>query len=477
MNDILNFIKNNKYNLFLAVAWLIITVITMFHHELWRDEAQVWCLVRDADLITIIKEIQTEGHPYLWYLMNLPFAKLGFPVISMQIIGLIFVFSAVLLVLFKSPFNRFLKFLILFNAGMLYFLPIVARNYALISFFMFAIATVYHKRHDKPLLYLFLLFCLSQTHSLMLCFVWILLLLFTFEYIKSDKKNNSVNFFIFLSFLNILFLTIMPILNIEKNLSVSLFKNHLNSFSYFKLLTDIFYVGFLSNIFEKNIFECFFIALTSIFAIIIISVFKCDKKIGSIFFFYFIYTVIILFFIWGGGIIQQKVFLILLCNIFCLWILENKECFIYKKILEISLSLFLLFFLSYTPFMIKNEYISNFSGGKEIASYIKNNLSSESIILFYGYIPTISSISAYLPNVKIYSFDNEKYISFFKFSFNDKTLEPDTFPTNAKYIISSKNFNLTDNNFFVETDISLSGENYYLYRFENKDEFVSLRNQ
>lgn len=407
MNNALNFIKNNKYNLFLTITWLIITITTMLHHELWRDEAQVWCLVRDADFVTLIKEIQIEGHPYLWYLLNLPFAKLGCPVISMQIIGLIFVFLAVLLVLFKSPFNKFLKFLIVFNSGMLYFLPIVVRNYALIPFFMFAIADIYPKRHDKPLLYLFLLFCLSQTHSLMLCFVWVLLLFFTFEYAKLTKKNNLVIFLFFLSYVNMLFLTIMPILNIQRNIAVIGF---LKSLSHLPLFPSVqytiigsLYTCYLPSILDENIWEYSPIVFLFIFAVIIFSLFKNDKKIGFIFLFSFIYIVAILYFIWGAGVSLQKLFLILLCNIFCLWILQNKKYFIYKKNLKILLALLLSLYLSYSTWFIKNEYSSNFSASKETAYYIKNNLSSENVILFDINANLCSSLSAYLPNVKIYS--------------------------------------------------------------------------
>ena len=101
MNKIKNYILNNKFNICLIILWLIITGFTMFNHEIWRDEAQVWCLVRDTNIFELFFLTQTEGHPILWYLLNLPLAKSGLSVFSMQILSLIFVFASVILFTLK----------------------------------------------------------------------------------------------------------------------------------------------------------------------------------------------------------------------------------------------------------------------------------------------------------------------------------------------------------------------------------------
>jgi len=44
----------------------------IFHHEIWRDEAQVWCIVRNVNLSEIFQITKIEGHPMLWYLLVLP---------------------------------------------------------------------------------------------------------------------------------------------------------------------------------------------------------------------------------------------------------------------------------------------------------------------------------------------------------------------------------------------------------------------
>ena len=65
------------------------------HHEIWRDEAQVWLVVRDLNLFGIIDHVRIEGHPLLWYFIVMLPAKLKLPVFSMQVLSLGFMLCAV----------------------------------------------------------------------------------------------------------------------------------------------------------------------------------------------------------------------------------------------------------------------------------------------------------------------------------------------------------------------------------------------
>ncbi|MCD7878381.1 MAG: hypothetical protein LUG16_00425, partial [Candidatus Gastranaerophilales bacterium] len=117
----ISFIKNNKFNILLVAIWLFITIFAMFSHEIWRDEAQCWCLARDLNFVELFSAARVEGHPMLWYLLLFPLAKIGFPVISMQVLSLFLVFLAVVFFVFKSPFDNIFKFLFVLSAGMAYY--------------------------------------------------------------------------------------------------------------------------------------------------------------------------------------------------------------------------------------------------------------------------------------------------------------------------------------------------------------------
>ena len=84
-----------KYSVFLIILWFVIVLFAAFNHEIWRDEAQVWCIVRDLNFFDAFQMARNEGHPFLWYMVVMPFAKLGLPVEAMQIVGLMFVFASV----------------------------------------------------------------------------------------------------------------------------------------------------------------------------------------------------------------------------------------------------------------------------------------------------------------------------------------------------------------------------------------------
>ena len=120
----------NKGNLIILILWFLIVFVTAFNHEIWRDEAQVWCIVRDLNFLEAFNTARIEGHPFLWYLLVMPFAKMGLPVEIMQIIGGMFVFASVIFLVCKAPFNYFEKIIIVFSAGMIYYLPVIVRNYA-----------------------------------------------------------------------------------------------------------------------------------------------------------------------------------------------------------------------------------------------------------------------------------------------------------------------------------------------------------
>ena len=81
--------KSNKiYNviekiieLIVLLSFVVLTYYVGSHHEHWADEAQAWLLARDLNPLELFRQMKYEGHPFLWNLILMPFAKLGFPYI------------------------------------------------------------------------------------------------------------------------------------------------------------------------------------------------------------------------------------------------------------------------------------------------------------------------------------------------------------------------------------------------------------
>ena len=78
--------KDFIYNILIVLIYAIFTLILVLHHEVWRDEAQVWQLCKNLSLLELFKHLATEGHPSFFYLINMPFAKMGCPIIAMQLL-------------------------------------------------------------------------------------------------------------------------------------------------------------------------------------------------------------------------------------------------------------------------------------------------------------------------------------------------------------------------------------------------------
>jgi hypothetical protein len=447
----MDFIKRNKFNIILLILWLFITTFTMLHHEPWRDETQVWCIVRDLNFIDILKSTQLEGHPVLWYYLVMPFAKLGLNVISMQIISLILVLLGVIILLFKSPFNNFQKTIITLSAGMLYYLPIVARNYALIPVFLYTLAYLYPKRNEKPLFYTITIMFLANTHLLMFAFSGILAIFFIFEQLNEIKNNwdnfknqqiqNKIAQLIPIALLIINFVLMIAIFYPAQhtNTAINTYKYYIadeTTYTMFRNFAGIFFLKIFNNIYTTILFY-------GLMLMSAIALFKKDKKIFSTFLFSFCYIMYIFYSVWFSGVQYQKEFSLFLIIIFCFWVsYENKN-----KFLNYTLNTIFIISMIIGFFPIASDIKYNFSGSKQAVQFIKSNLSNEKVLLYNGSDYAISSISAYLPDVKIYSLVTKQYYTFYNFSAYRKKKLP--IPKEANYMILQSPSYINENYDFI----------------------------
>ncbi len=162
------FIKENKIELIIMLIYISVTfLISIFFHEKWRDEAQAWLMARDLNFVGLFRQVKYEGHPFLWHLILMPFAKLGFSYIIQSIISLIFMWMFAWLLLKKSPFKMFVKIIILFSLPIIYSYPVISRNYSLIPIALSIIAILYKERNEKKIRYILSILFLAYTHVLM----------------------------------------------------------------------------------------------------------------------------------------------------------------------------------------------------------------------------------------------------------------------------------------------------------------------
>lgn len=183
---------NNLCNIFLLVAYSMLTLFCSWKHEMWFDEAEAWAIVKYNDMTELFEVLKSEGHPILWYLIIKLAVFFNIKAEFMPFIGCMFSIATVILVLWKSPFNIRMKIIILFSSGMIYYNTVMSRVYCLIPLLLCLLAYIYPVRKERPLLYGIIVALLTNTHIFMFGLIASLGIYMIIDLI-TDWRANSAN--------------------------------------------------------------------------------------------------------------------------------------------------------------------------------------------------------------------------------------------------------------------------------------------
>ncbi len=431
------FIKKNKINLIVMLCYSIITFIILLFHESWRDEAQAWLIARDLNIIDIFVQMKYEGHPVIWYLILVPFAKLGLPYIFVKIVSWLICNIAVWLILKKAPFNLILKILFIFSMPMIYLYPSISRSYCLIPLAITLVAIYFGQRHEKPIQYILSILFLANTHVIMYGMVGILLLLFYIEELIQNRKTNSKEQKkkVYISLIVIivgLILTLIPILiSMTTNTDVSLTSNT-SIFENTKSKMENAYGKIMTGCFGENelILKIVAIALIILLCYEIRYHFKnalviiCTEGLQ-----FLIYT-----YVYMGS--EQRVSTLILLMMFIFWIQNDKkektvninknekELVNNQKYLKrqkrkeqlTNVAEYILVFVLIINIVngidaVNKEIKTNYSSAYETSKWIKDNLEDDSIFICTS-MPLSSAIIPYIGKDVFWSPQTLDYFSF-----------------------------------------------------------------
>jgi hypothetical protein len=357
----------------LLVLYCILLFVTLYHHEIWRDEADPWLLARDVSSFSeFIFYARNSGHPLLWHLSILPFAKLGLSYHFMQGLNAIFAILNVILLLYKSNLPRIILIPIVFSYFLLFEYAVIARNYSIGVLFLFLIAIHYPKRFSNPILYGSFVFLLCNTSAFSSMIASGLFILYSLEIYENERYEKNIFIGLFIIMLGGL-LAFLQMLPTGGGQEIHYFRNNIH-----------FSIPFLMT----NSFTPYFAEYYSVigYLLILVLMLKIFKNRNLFIFFAYTLTVFFLFvsFIHIGGVRHTgQLFLLVL---FTFWIsihydFESKEddrsiVFLNR---EYNLNaIFILGFLGSLLFSVysafdkmNKDYHYAFSGAKEIASYLK----------------------------------------------------------------------------------------------------------
>ena len=82
--------------------YAVINLILVLLHEPWRDEIHAWLMAKQLSIVDLFHESRFDGHPILWHLLLMPFAKLNFPIITLNMISYLILLISTWVFLFKT---------------------------------------------------------------------------------------------------------------------------------------------------------------------------------------------------------------------------------------------------------------------------------------------------------------------------------------------------------------------------------------
>jgi len=192
--EFIELIKKNYKTIiyiFIIAEWLYLDLYLLNMHYPWFDECHAWVLARDLSIKELFNILVYEGHPFLWFLVIMPFAKAGIGIGAMYFVSFFLVGIALVLFLFKTNFSIAEKLIITNSSLFIYYLPVVSRSYCLFPLFFMLLYLFYEKRHET-IWYPLLIALFIQVHAYILGFCMSLFILYAIEAIKDINKSNKI---------------------------------------------------------------------------------------------------------------------------------------------------------------------------------------------------------------------------------------------------------------------------------------------
>lgn len=428
----------NRRNALICTAMLLVfalvTLIGVLNHELWFDEAQAWVIARDATINNFADILKHEGHPALWYLVLMPFAKLGAPCEALNIVSWFCSLMSAGLLLWKAPLGLWVKAAVLFSSGYLYFNSVNARVYCIIPVLLYLTAIVYPKRKKLAPLFGLLVGLIANTHIMMCGLVGIFGIFMIIELFQSVKQNGwkkSAGSIIGLAIAGILVLCmILPLIgsiSVNNMMDGKTISVGTVAYGMFSVNTDI--GQYLTSYPFRGINALLGTILGVVLTIYIICLFSYRKAFISSLVFTLMYGGLI------GGLwyttqLRAPVFVYTLLTIF--WIVlqsdmpllfrfpENSSNRLTKFIekffnnpAKICTALLFIVLVGSIPagvYWLATDIAYNTSMTKDASRFIREELPNDAVIIVDGQY--CSQFSAYCPETRFYSLELQRFITY-----------------------------------------------------------------
>lgn len=443
--------KKRNIKIIFFLVYITLNIIFLINHEPWRDEARAWLMAKNLNIKELFIVSKFDGHPILWHLILMPFAKLGFPYITIQIINLVICLISAYIFYFKIKLNDVIKTIILFGSPFIYVYTTIARNYCLILLFAMILFYIYEKRHIYPCKYILLLALLLNCPTVCWGLSITMFIFFTYEFFsKKFHIKEKISIKECIPFIIYIFTLLFVVIELYGTTN----SDYPKAFSQI-----IINKSFLSLVFFSSI----------IFAII--SFFTAKKWIKEycICLFALIHQLIIVLFLYSS-LLEIRLFYQCIIWLGYIIIIYPKMKEKYKNIVAI---IFVFFYFSFTVESYNyaiDDFNNKYSGAKSTANWINENL-SEDIILFDKSVFCQSLVPYLKDDFELYDIYYEKNFNELKI-YNDYEVDKDfdLKQYSGKYIIVSYGIDLKKNEdalvLVYDSKKSITGEDFKIYKIK-----------
>ena len=440
----------NKKNLcwLIFILYSIINLWLMLKHEPWRDEIHAWLMAKELSIPELIVKSRFDGHPILWHLILMPFAKLNFPIITLNIISYVIILISAWIFLFKINLSLFFKAIVVFTVPFTYVFSAISRNYCLIVLLFMFITVLYDKKQSKPILYSVLIALLVHTHSLAWGIVAGLTITFHFKEIFlyfRNKKNSADIKKIFIGLLLIAISTISVVLEL------------------YGTTNSDYIVGY-----NPYVIYCIEIMVLIILPILFFTLFNKSNLNELLILICGFGFQILIYTCAYSSVLFQRFILIFTLLLFYLMLLSRTE--LLRKKLDLLCIVYLIFICLFTSKQFINEIIKDikypYSSAEEMANFINENLPENTTILIDASILG-QSIIPYLDTANFYDIAYNSYVDCANVS-NDrvkikKAIDNIDSSYTGHYLIVCNNFVDLDFDIVYETKNAIVNEKFTLY--------------
>ena len=133
----------------IAAVFFVVGLVGIFHHEMWRDEIEIWMLATDSPTLSaLMTNISTQPHPPLWYLLTWFLARVTSDLHAMQLLSLAIGTATAYLFASRAPLPLLHRALFCFGYFPLFEYTIISRSYGLDLFFSIAFCALYARTRD-----------------------------------------------------------------------------------------------------------------------------------------------------------------------------------------------------------------------------------------------------------------------------------------------------------------------------------------